>query len=102
MRTSLDVQQIGCSADQRVESECIMENYERYFKIADDDSFIDMPFSSQALYFHILSKVDDIGVLSNVHSVIREIKADESDLTMLLDKKLIFHGEEDLYRIRPW
>ena len=79
-----------------------MINYESYLRIADDDSFIDMPFSSQALYFHILSRVDDIGVLNNVHSIIRGIKADESDLLILLDKKLIFHGKDGFYRIRQW
>ena len=92
----MDARQIGFSVEAKAESEDFMINYESYLRIADDDSFIDMPFSSQALYFHILSRVDDIGVLNNVHSIIRGIKADESDLLILLDKKLFYASENNL------
>ena len=70
----MDARQIGFSVEAKAESEDFMINYESYLRIADDDSFIDMPFSSQALYFHILSRADDISVLNNVHSIIRGIK----------------------------
>ena len=98
----MDARQIGCWVEAKAGSEDFMINYESYLRVADDDSFIDMPFSSQALYFHILYRADDIGVLNNVHSIIRGIKADESDLFILLDKKLIFYDEDGFYRIRPW
>jgi len=49
-------------------------------KITDTDIFLDMPLSSQALYFHLNMHADDDGFVSNAKTIRRMIGASEDDL----------------------
>ena len=42
-------------------------------KIVDTDAFLDMPLSTQALYFHFIQNADDDGFVGNPNSIIRKI-----------------------------
>ena len=58
-------------------------------KLIDSDYFLDMPLSSQALYFHLVMRADSDGVIDNIKSIQRGTNANKGDLELLFDKKLI-------------
>ena len=70
--------------------------------IIDTDVFLDMPISSQNLYFHMLLRADDDGFISNPKSILRTIGASEDDLKLLLAKQYIFGFESGVVVIKDW
>lgn len=70
--------------------------------IIDTDIFLDMPISSQNLYFHMLLRADDDGFISNPKSILRTIGASEDDLKLLLVKQYIFGFESGVVVIKDW
>ena len=70
--------------------------------IIDTDVFLDMPMSSQNLYFHMLLRADDDGFISNPKSILRTIGASEDDLKLLLAKQYIFGFESGVVVIKDW
>ena len=57
--------------------------------IVGSDAFIDMPSTSQLLYFHLGMEADDDGFIGNPKKVSRFIGASDDDLKILLSKKFI-------------
>ena len=64
-------------------------------KIIDSARFIKMPISSQCLYFHLIAKGDDDGVVE-AFNVMRMIGATEDDLKVLVAKGFVVVLNEDL------
>lgn len=64
-------------------------------KIIDSARFIKMPISSQALYFHLVAKGDDDGIVE-AFNVMRMIGATEDDLKVLISKGFVIVLNEDL------
>jgi len=63
--------------------------------IIDSDLFLDMQLSTQALYFHLYSRVDESGNIKFAKGIVRMINAKDVDLKNLLDKGfLIKVGQE--------
>ena len=56
-------------------------------KIVSSDAFLDMPISTQALYFHLGMNADDDGFV-NPRKIVRMIGGSDDDLKVLLVKKL--------------
>ena len=48
-------------------------------KIIDSDSFLDMPLSTQALYFHLAMRADDDGFLNNARKIMKIVGASQAD-----------------------
>ena len=71
-------------------------------KITDTDIFLDMPLSSQALYFHLDMHADDDGFVSNAKTVKRMIGSSDDDLKLLLTKNFIFAFESGVVVIKDW
>ncbi|MBF7128462.1 conserved phage C-terminal domain-containing protein [Pediococcus pentosaceus] len=71
-------------------------------KITDTDIFLDMPLSSQALYFHLNMHADDDGFASNAKTVKRMIGSSDDDLKLLLTKNFIFAFESGVVVIKDW
>lgn len=63
-------------------------------KIIDSARFIKMPVSSQCLYFHLVAKGDDDGVVE-AFNVMRMIGATEDDLKILVAKGFVIVLNED-------
>lgn len=57
-------------------------------KIVCSDAFMEMPTSTQALYFHLGMKVDDDGFV-NPKMIMRMIGANEDELKVLIGKKFV-------------
>ena len=58
-------------------------------QIVDSDAFLDMPLSTQCLYFHLNMRADDDGFVNNPKKIIRMIGASEDDLKILLMKRFV-------------
>lgn len=70
--------------------------------ICDSDAFLDMPLSSQCLYFHLNMRADDDGFIGNPKRVIKVINASEDDLKLLLAKRFILAFESGVIVIKHW
>ena len=70
--------------------------------IVRSDAFLDLPISSQALYFHLGMEADDRGYISNAKSVIRSVGATIGDLEQLVNKKFVLLRGENLILIKGW
>lgn len=70
-------------------------------KIANSDAFLDMPASSQALYFHLVLAADDDGFIDNPRSIIRFVGASNDDLKLLVTKRFVLMLD-NLVVIKHW
>ncbi|QEA43281.1 DNA replication protein [Leuconostoc lactis] len=71
-------------------------------KVTDTDTFLDMPLSSQALYFHLNMHADDDGFIDNTKTIQRMIGSSEDDLKLLTAKQFIFPFETGVVVIKDW
>ena len=71
-------------------------------KIIDSDAFLDMPMSTQALYFHLNMRADDDGFINSPKKIIRMIGASEDDLKLLLSKRFVLGFESGVIVIKHW
>jgi len=70
--------------------------------IIDSDAFIDMPLSSQALYFHLSMRADDEGFVNNPKKIQRCISCNDDDLKLLIAKNFIIPFESGIVVIKHW
>lgn len=70
--------------------------------IIDSDAFIDMPLSTQALYFHLSMRADDDGFINNAKKIQRMIGASDDDLKVLLMKRFLLPFESGVVVIKHW
>lgn len=69
--------------------------------IVESDAFLDMPVSTQALYFHLGMHADDDGFV-NPKRVMRMIGAPDDDLKILLGKRFVLTFESGVIVIKHW
>ena len=70
--------------------------------IVDSDAFLDMPMSTQALYFHLGMRADDEGFINNPKKIIRMIGASNDELKVLLSKRFVLGFETGVIVIKHW
>ncbi len=70
--------------------------------ITNSDEFIEMPDSSQNLYFHLSMNADDDGFVNNWKSIMRMTGHKEDDLKVLISKQFIIPFETGVIVIRHW
>lgn len=70
--------------------------------IIDSDAFLDMPLSSQCLYFHLSMRADDDGFINNPKKIQRMIGASDDDLKLLIAKNFIIPFETGIVVIKHW
>lgn len=71
-------------------------------EIVDTDLFLDMPQSSQNLYFHLGMRADDDGFVSNPKKIVKIVGANEDDLKLLILKNFIIPFDNGIIVIRHW
>ena len=71
-------------------------------QITDSDAFLDMPLSTQALYFHLGMSADDDGFLNNPKRTMRLIGASEDDLKLLIAKNFVIAFDSGIMVIKHW
>ena len=70
--------------------------------IIDSDMFLDMPLSTQALYFHLSMRADDDGFINNPKKIQRMIGASDDDLKVLIMKRFILPFDSGVVVIKHW
>jgi len=70
--------------------------------IIDSDAFLDMPMSTQTLYFHLSMRADDDGFINNPKKIQRMIGATDDDLKLLIAKNFIIVFESGVIVIKHW
>ena len=70
--------------------------------IIDSDAFLDMPLSSQSLYFHLAMRSDDDGFINNPKKIQRMIGASDDDYKLLIAKNFIIPFESGIVVIKHW
>lgn len=70
--------------------------------IIDSDAFLDMPLSTQALYFHLSMRADDEGFINNPKKIKRMIGASDDDLKLLIAKNFVIPFESGVVVIKHW
>lgn len=71
-------------------------------KIIDTDNFLDMPQSTQCLYFHLLLRADDDGFIQSPKSIMRITGCKDDDLKLLNAKGFVIGFETGVIVIRHW
>ncbi len=71
-------------------------------QIISSDAFLDMPMSSQLLYFHLVMAGDDDGFVGNPRKITKVIGANEDDFKILLAKRFILTFESGVIVIKHW
>lgn len=71
-------------------------------KITESDAFLDMPFSSQALYFHLCMNADDDGFVKNSKRISRMMGACDDDMRLLVAKSFVITYDTGVIVIKHW
>lgn len=70
--------------------------------IIDSDCFLDMPATSQLLYFHLAMRADDDGFINQPKSIMRICGCKEDDMKLLIAKQFVIPFESGVVVIRHW
>lgn len=70
--------------------------------IVDSDAFLDMPQSTQNLYFHLSMRADDDGFINNPKKIQRMVGSSDDDLKILAAKSFIIPFESGVVVIKHW
>ena len=71
-------------------------------QIADTDAFLEMPPTSQLLYFHLTMRADDEGFVNNPRRISKLIGAQDDDLKVLIAKRFVLTFESGVVVIKHW
>lgn len=70
--------------------------------IIDSDAFLEMPLSTQALYFHLSMRADDDGFVNNPKKIAKMLGAGDDEFKVLLAKKFLIGFESGVIVIKHW
>lgn len=70
--------------------------------IIKSDAFLDMPATTQNLYFHMLLDADDDGFINAPKSIMRMIGAKDDDMKVLTAKQFVIPFESGVVVIKDW
>lgn len=71
-------------------------------KVTDDDNFLSLSSSAQALYLHLSMAADDDGFCNQVSVSMFKAHASVQDLEALLDKRFLYQFENGVIVIKHW
>lgn len=70
--------------------------------IVDSDAFLDMPQTTQNLYFHLNVRADDEGFVDAPKKIMRSVGSNQNDIEILLAKPYIIMFESGVIVIKHW
>ena len=70
--------------------------------IVDTDIFLDMPSTTQNLYFHLGMRADDDGFVGNPKKITRVINSSEDDLKLLIAKGFVEVLRDGIVFVSHW
>ena len=71
-------------------------------KVVDTDDFLDMPQTTQNLYFHFGMRADDDGFVSNPKKIKKMVNASDDDFKILISKQFVIPFQSGVIVIRHW
>lgn len=71
-------------------------------KITESDYFLDMPSSTQCLYFHLNMSADDDGFINNPKKIQRMVGVGDDDMKLLIAKNFIIPFDNGVIVIKHW
>ena len=71
-------------------------------KITDDDNFVSLSSSAQALYLHLSMNADDDGFCNQVSASMFKAHASVQDLQTLLEKRYLYQFDNGVIVIKHW
>lgn len=71
-------------------------------KITESDAFLEMPATTQNLYFHLCMNADDDGFVSKPKAIMRCTGAKDDDANILIAKKFIIPFDSGVIVIKHW
>ena len=70
--------------------------------IIDSDAFLDMPATTQLLYFHLSMRADDDGFINKPKAIMRNCRCNDDDMKLLIAKKFIIPFESGVVVVKHW
>lgn len=70
--------------------------------IIDSDAFLEMPTTSQLLYFHLSMRADDDGFINKPKSIMRMIGCKDDDINILFARKFVIPFDSGVVVIKHW
>ena len=70
--------------------------------IIDSDAFLEMPATSQLLYFHLNIRADDEGFVNQPKSIMRLAGSKDDDMKVLISKNFIIPFESGVVVVKHW
>lgn len=70
--------------------------------VVDTDRFLEMPVTTQALYFHLGMRADDDGFVSSPKRITTLVGCNEDDLKLLIAKQFVIPFESGIVVISDW
>lgn len=71
-------------------------------KIIDSDAFLELPLSTQCLYFHLAMRADDDGFLNNAKKIMKIIGAAQEDYEQLVQGRFVIQFDDGICVIKHW
>ena len=71
-------------------------------KITESDAFLEMPPTTQNLYFHLNMEADDDGFVNSPKKIMKLTNATEDDMKILILKKFVILFENGVIVIKHW
>jgi hypothetical protein len=71
-------------------------------KVVDTDEFMDMPQSTQLLYYNLAMRADDDGFIGNLKKIMRISGCADDDVKVLVAKRYIIPFDSGICVIRHW
>lgn len=95
-----ELKKAGLYEDQKGERLAQRRMFSR--KITETDHFLEMPLSSQALYFHLNMGADDEGFIDKAKTIQRTIGASDDDMKLLVAKGFLIPFDSGVVVVRHW
>lgn len=71
-------------------------------KITENDNFVTLPATAQALYMHLNLSADDDGFCNQIETAMFRAHAKKKDLQLLLDRRYLLQFESGVICIKHW
>lgn len=71
-------------------------------KITESDAFLDMPLSTQALYFHLCMNAENKGLINNAYAICRSLCCDRKCVDELIKLKYLNVEKDGYLSIVHW
>lgn len=70
--------------------------------VIDSDLFLEMPATTQMLYFHLAMRADDDGFINKPRAIMNMLGVKDDDMKLLITKKFVISFDSGVMVIKHW